>query len=260
MLTLPDALKRCLHDSMTWSIGRISDKQGAIFPVEELAISRAVAKRRNEFVAGRTCAREALHALGYPATALPVEEDRRPAWPDGVVGSIAHSGEWATAIAVDRGRFAGIGVDPEQDEPLEKDLYAMVLRPEERQLLSQSTNPDFSAVDVAKLIFSIKEASYKAVSHRIGRWVDFQDASVSITFEDREFVTSFLSSAVTTDEPLTSARGTFGHAEGYVVTVAYLPGPGCFVGTFSPSSRHRRSTRLSLTCQPASRSKAAIRR
>ena len=31
---------------------------------------------------------------------------------------------------------------------------------------------------------------------------------------------------------------------------------GCFIGTFSPSRRHRRSTRLSLTCQPASRSKA----
>ncbi len=30
--------------------------------------------------------------------------------------------------------------------------------------------------------------------------------------------------------------------------------------TFSPSRRHRRSTRLSLTCQPASRSRAAIRR
>ena len=35
---------------------------------------------------------------------------------------------------------------------------------------------------------------------------------------------------------------------------------GCLAGTFSPSRRHRRSTRLSLTCQPASRSRAAIRR
>jgi 4'-phosphopantetheinyl transferase EntD len=222
MLTLPDALKRCLPDSITWSIGRISDKQGPIFPVEELAISRAVAKRRDEFVAGRTCAREALHALGYPAVALPVEEDRRPAWPNDVVGSIAHSGEWATAIAANRDRFAGIGVDIERDEPLEEDLYAMVLRPEERQLLSQSTNSGFSAIDVAKLIFSIKEASYKAVSHRIGRWVDFQDVSVRISFEDREFFSSFLSSAVTTDKLLTSVEGTFGHAEGYVVTVACL--------------------------------------
>ena len=35
---------------------------------------------------------------------------------------------------------------------------------------------------------------------------------------------------------------------------------GCFIGTFSPSRRHRRSMRLSFTCQPASLSKAAIRR
>jgi hypothetical protein len=33
---------------------------------------------------------------------------------------------------------------------------------------------------------------------------------------------------------------------------------GCFIGTFSPSCRHRRSMRLSLTCQPASLSNAAI--
>jgi hypothetical protein len=35
---------------------------------------------------------------------------------------------------------------------------------------------------------------------------------------------------------------------------------GCFLGTFNPSRRHSRSTRLSLTCQPASRSNAAILR
>ena len=35
---------------------------------------------------------------------------------------------------------------------------------------------------------------------------------------------------------------------------------GCLPGTFSPSRRHRRSTRLSLTGQPAARSRAATRR
>ena len=145
-------------------------------------------------------------------------------WPTGVVGSIAHSGEWATAISAKQAWFAGIGIDLEQDERLEEDLYHIVLRPEERQLLLQSTISDSSAIDVAKLIFSIKEASFKAVSHLIGRWVDFQDVSVSISFEDRKFRASFLSSTATIDEVLTSVRGTFGHAEGYVVTVAYLRG------------------------------------
>jgi hypothetical protein len=35
---------------------------------------------------------------------------------------------------------------------------------------------------------------------------------------------------------------------------------GCLAGTFSPSRRQIRSTRLRLTCQPARRSNAAIRR
>lgn len=35
---------------------------------------------------------------------------------------------------------------------------------------------------------------------------------------------------------------------------------GCFIGTFIPSRRHRRATRFSLICQPASLRRAAIRR
>ena len=35
---------------------------------------------------------------------------------------------------------------------------------------------------------------------------------------------------------------------------------GCFIGTFSPSRRHKRSIRLSFTCQPPSLSNEAIRR
>ncbi len=40
----------------------------------------------------------------------------------------------------------------------------------------------------------------------------------------------------------------------------YRPFFGCFGGTFSPSRFHSRSTRPSLTCQPASLSRAATRR
>ena len=45
-----------------------------------------------------------------------------------------------------------------------------------------------------------------------------------------------------------------------VVVLPQTPPLRLFGGTFNPSRRHRRSTRLSLTCQPASRSKPAIRR
>jgi hypothetical protein len=38
------------------------------------------------------------------------------------------------------------------------------------------------------------------------------------------------------------------------------PRLGCFLGTFSPSRRQIRSTRLSFTNQPADRSRAAILR
>lgn len=52
-------------------------------PREAAALGRAVAVRRREFAAGRTCARRALAALGRPVDDLLRDADGLPAWPDG---------------------------------------------------------------------------------------------------------------------------------------------------------------------------------
>src|SRR5205814_1840165 len=57
---------------------------------ESAAVLEAVARRRDEFLTGRTFARRALAELGCPATAIPVGEGRMPIWPDGYLGSISH--------------------------------------------------------------------------------------------------------------------------------------------------------------------------
>ena len=62
----------------------------AALPEEEPLIARAVAKRRNEFVTVRYCARQALGELGVPPVPILKGDKGEPCWPDGVVGSLTH--------------------------------------------------------------------------------------------------------------------------------------------------------------------------
>src|SRR5690606_10927778 len=55
-------------------------------------------KRQCEYLAGRLCARHALHRLTGQADVPAVGEDRAPHWPAGVVGSITHSQGQAAAL------------------------------------------------------------------------------------------------------------------------------------------------------------------
>src|ERR1700744_4974113 len=79
------------------------DDPGArLFPGEEAAVARAVAKRRQEFTTGRACARVALTRLGLPPSPIPRGERGDPQWPAGGGGRItpwpgppAGAGGWA---------------------------------------------------------------------------------------------------------------------------------------------------------------------
>src|SRR5260370_12550496 len=61
------------------------------------ALRYATQKRQREFLAGRWCAEEALQCLGAGSTHVAMAEDRTPIWPDGVVGSITHTDDFAAA-------------------------------------------------------------------------------------------------------------------------------------------------------------------
>lgn len=121
-----------------------------------------VPARRAEFSAGRHAARAALAALGQPACALPQGADRAPLWPAGLAGTITHSAT-ACLAAVATGR-PGLGLDLEPDEPLDPALWDIVLTTDERARVAAAPDPGLTA----KLIFSAKEAAYKA-QYPLGR-------------------------------------------------------------------------------------------
>ncbi|TGD65710.1 4'-phosphopantetheinyl transferase superfamily protein [Tabrizicola sp. WMC-M-20] len=117
------------------------------------ALPGAVPLRQREFAAGRAAVRMALAGIGAAADAIPMGADRAPVWPARVVGSITHTRRHCLAVVMPDALCRGIGIDLEEDTPLEPDLWDDILRPEERAGITGAQ---------AKAVFCAKEAAFKA--------------------------------------------------------------------------------------------------
>ena len=105
--------------------------------------------------AGRIAALHALARAGCDATELPPRTGRRPAWPSGFVGSIAHDDALAIAVAARVDIAYTIGIDVEGHDALSAADAYVVLRDEELELVSDDPS-------LATLLWSAKESAYKA--------------------------------------------------------------------------------------------------
>ncbi|KIC36724.1 4'-phosphopantetheinyl transferase family protein [Leisingera sp. ANG-M7] len=118
----------------------------------------AVEKRRKEFAAGRDAAHQAMRQLGVPSAPVQIGSDRAPVWPEGLVGSITHTKSCAMAVLARSGAVQGLGIDVEEDTPLKNELLPAICSDREQAWLKRQDNPG----QMAKVIFSAKEAAYKA--------------------------------------------------------------------------------------------------
>ena len=134
-------------------------------------------KREQEFLLGRECAESQLHAWGE-YSAVEVNEDRSPAWPQGFVGSISHSDKWVWASVARDVDLRSIGIDTEivADAKTENQLRTEIATEKEWKTAAKTgLNPrqQFSVV------FSAKEAFYKCWYPINPRYFDFADAIVT---------------------------------------------------------------------------------
>lgn len=148
--------------------------EDALLPEEAPAFASSVLKVRRASGAARTAARALLEQLGAPSLAIPRGPARAPVWPEGIVGSLAHDAEIAIAAVGLRRDFLGIGIDVEPADPLPSDLLPMVATPAERQVFGDD-------LGFGRLLFSIKEAVYKAVHPLDGVFLDHHDVDVALT-------------------------------------------------------------------------------
>jgi 4'-phosphopantetheinyl transferase EntD len=147
----------------------------AVHPDEEIHVARSAEKRRRDFALGRACARAALANLGHGEAVIAKGDNDAPLWPPGLTGSITHTAGYAAALAGEQSNFIGIGIDAEQVGGVTPDLWPRLFTRREQESLRAA--PD--SLLAATLLFSAKEASYKALALRGA--LAFQEIEVSLT-------------------------------------------------------------------------------
>ena len=127
--------------------------------------------------------------LGLPALAIPMQPDRVPLWLEEVTGSITHSATACLAAVTRRGPLRGLGLDLEPDDPLAPDLWETICLPAERDWLESQAEAQRGRL--ALLIFSAKEAAYKAQYAVSRQLFGFDALHVRIAPETRGFTATF---------------------------------------------------------------------
>jgi len=181
-------------------------------------IAGAVALRRREYVAGRLCAHAALKALGVDRASLGRKPDGAPRWPEGIVGSIAHSRRQAIAVAARVEDYRSIGVDVEDISGVTAELWPIIATTRELALLRNTDAPDRPLI--ATTIFSAKEALYKCQFPLTQQFLNFQDVEIDI-HGDRFSVVLKCSGPVSALE-VDAFRGSIHIYGGEVVTLVDL--------------------------------------
>ncbi len=192
-------------------------------PAEEPLIARSVAKRRNEFVTARHCARLAMGRLGLPESPILKGDKGEPQWPDGVVGSLTHCEGYRGAAVGRRSAVRSVGIDAEPHGVLPDGVLDAVSLPAERCEIAAL--PDGLHWD--RILFCAKEATYKAWFPLTRRWLGFEDAHISFEVDSSGTAGVFVSRilvdpAARSGPPLTELAGRWSVASGLALTAIVL--------------------------------------
>lgn len=192
-------------------------------PEEEPLIAKSVAKRRNEFIAARHCARIALAEIGYPPVPILKGDKGEPQWPDGVVGSLTHCTGYRAAVVARRRDVRSLGIDAEPHDVLPDGVLTAISLPAERHELTALP----AGLHWDRVLFCAKEATYKAWFPLTRRWLGFEDAHITFTVDSSSTGGTFASRilidpAAQSGPPLRVLDGRWSVADGLVLTAITL--------------------------------------
>ena len=178
----------------------------ALLPTEIPAFAGSVLKVRRASGAARIVARGLLPRFGREPHAIPKSTAGMPVWPEGIVGSLAHDAVVAVAAMAARRDFQSVGIDIEPAEPLAPDLLSIVATARERDGIEDDPFR-------GRLLFSIKEAIYKAVYPLDRTFLDHHDVEVSLAD----------GTAVVRNGRVVCFRHSIAT---HIVALAFIPAPG----------------------------------
>lgn len=192
-------------------------------PEEEPLIAKSVAKRRNEFVTVRHCARLALGELGVAPAPILKGEKGEPCWPDGVVGSLTHTEGFRGAVVGRQADVRSVGIDAEPHDVLPRGVLDAIGLPAERSELGALPN----GLHWDRILFCAKEATYKAWFPLTHRWLGFEDAHITFEVDGSGQAGAFESKilidpAAESGPPLRTLSGRWSVRDGITLTAIVL--------------------------------------
>ena len=195
----------------------------APLPEEEPLIAKSVAKRRNEFITVRYCARQALVDLGEDPVPILKGEKGEPCWPDGIVGSLTHCEGFRGAAVGRRTQVRSVGIDAEPHDVLPNGVLDAISLPAERSELDAMPG----GVHWDRVLFCAKEATYKAWFPLTRRWLGFEDAHITFDVDSSGAAGTFTSEILIDADalsgpPLTSLSGRWAVRHGIALTAIVL--------------------------------------
>lgn len=185
-----------------------------LLPPEEQALVRHAADRRKaDFGDSRWCAHQAMSQLSYDQPILRGERGM-PLFPAGLIGSLTHTEGFRAALVGRSSRWRSLGIDAEPAQWLPEGVFHAVASPEERRRINALAQQE-GIEHLDKVLFSAKEATYKAWFPLARRFLDFHQAEVDIR-PDGTFISYLLVRPV----PMPFIEGRWIIRKGYVVTIA----------------------------------------
>jgi 4'-phosphopantetheinyl transferase EntD len=188
--SLPDPASAKLLDGLFEPVIHV-DASAIVFRYSDLLkgearlVAGAVESRQREFSTGRVLARRLLHEMSVTDFELLRDDDRVPKWPAGIVGSISHTGNLCAVAVAAESVCRGIGIDVEPDEPVSEGIEQRVCTPPEIAWLDRGPMTDRG--HRCRMIFSVKEAVYKAFYPRLREFWGFQDVNVTLDLRSQTF-------------------------------------------------------------------------
>jgi len=205
-------------DGMAAKIAPI-DGSHDLFDVEDRAIHNAAPRRRDEFAAGRAAARGALATLAIAPVPIPRAPDRRPLWPNGIIGSISHTDGIAAAIVGHDQTTASVGLDIEGDAPLKKELRKYILTRSEAA--ARKARPLVANSSRCKATFAAKEALFKAIYPITGQFFGFLDANVDL-HESGNWTATLCNTAPALPASMVISGGKWAAVDGFVIATIHI--------------------------------------
>ncbi|WP_457968143.1 4'-phosphopantetheinyl transferase family protein [Acinetobacter calcoaceticus] len=185
-------------------------------------ILRSMKRRRKEFFFGRLCAKDAIsQVMPKLLGQIAICNDRRPQFPLGLSGSITHTENFAAAVCIlEKEGSIGLDAEPLIANNLVSRLKDWVATSKELEL-AKSVGMTLS--QSLTIIYSVKEALFKALYPQIFKVLDFHDSELVGFNEDLTQVVLRLSPYIDWDFPETQFIGHLILTETIVKTLFIVP-------------------------------------